>query len=177
MDRRTAIAALIALVAVAAPARAADAPAFPYEQFLRFDLADLVARMQALEGPAPPPGRHTLWMDRITKVRFEANYVGDKRAITPHVADMILQYSRAGAGPDPDGYASQYVEAWAFEDQGRRYWFPVQHQVADFFAEELRPGQRIALWALVVGGEGDAGKPIEPLILIQEFDADPATTH
>lgn len=164
------IAAVVALASV--PGRAAE---FPYDQFKPYELSVLVGELAALEHLPSPPGRHVLWMDRVTKVRVSATFIGAQKPIPKTTADLILKYATAATADGP-GYAGLYERAYAFEEGGRRYWFPVQRQVADYLEKDVKPGQRIVLYALVVGGEGEPNRLIEPLLLIQEFDADAAVT-
>jgi hypothetical protein len=164
---RALAAAVLAAALLCSPAAAQN---FPYEQFSPDTLSAFAARIN--EASAPSPEERVVLLGRVTKVRVQATFLGERRPIDPVTAAIILRYVKAGGEPDAEAYAALYREFYAFEDEGRRYWLPVQHQVAAFFPEELKPGQRIELYALAVGGLAAPNQRLQPLLLVQEFETE-----
>ena len=164
MIRALAAAWLAAASLAAAPA---GAQGFPYEQFAPDTLARFAARIEMFS-TTPSAEERVVLLGRITKLRVQATYVGEHRPVDEITAGIILRYAQR-ATDDPEGYAGLYREFYAFDDGGRRYWLPVQHQVAASFEGELKPGQRIELYALAVGGLAAPNQKLQPLLLVQEF--------
>jgi hypothetical protein len=63
-----------------------------------------------------------------------------------------------------------YAREYRFDEAGRSYWLPVQTGVAAFFPKELKPGQKVDLYARLAGAYGPHGA-LTLVALVEEFNA------
>lgn len=59
---------------------------------------------------------------------------------------------------------------YLFQECGKDYWVPVQKPVAAYFSKELKSGDTITLYLMVIGGLKLSDKePFDPAFLVNEF--------
>jgi hypothetical protein len=171
---RASLVAALAFSLAPSLAMAAEAAAFPYDQFAPSVIGTIAADAEALN--LPGTDKKIMYMATVTKVRVTVTYVGISRPLTPDESGMISHFAQ-GAPGSPKGYADLYKESYAFDDAGRRYWLPVQNQVAAYFGKELKVGQRIQVFAVLAGGLAEKDRPLEPVLLVQEFNGEIPQGH
>ena len=114
------------------------------------------------------PSQHFLGYDYPTVANVV--YKGESRPIDPVrrrlIADWGLTYRRDSS------IVADFHREYLFQENGKPFWIPVQDTVASFFPKELRPGQRVSLFVMLLGGYYDAGK-ITWAFIVNEFKAGP----
>ena len=166
MSQRAACLLATVLALTSAPSLATE---FAYDQFAPSVIGTIAADTRALN--LPGTGKKVMYAATVNKVRVTVTYVGTSRPLTSD--ESMIVHGMANAIPGaPTGYAELYREAFAFDDAGRRYWLPVQQPVANYFAKELKAGQRLQLFAVVAGGVAEKDGAMEPVLLVQEFNGE-----
>lgn len=162
--RAASLAAVLALAS--AHCQAAE---FAYDQFTPSVIGTIAADTRAFN--LPGTGKKVMYAGTANKVRVTVTFVGTSRPLTADETIIIQGLAKAIPGAPPS-YAELYQESFAFEDAGQRYWLPVQQPVAAYFGKELKPGQRVQLFAVIAGGVAENDKPLEPVLLVQEFNGE-----
>ena len=67
--------------------------------------------------------------------------------------------------------AGDFHREYLFQEGKQLLWLPVQDRVASYFARELRPGQPVKLYVMLLGGYYDSGE-ITWAFIVNEFSAE-----
>jgi hypothetical protein len=116
------------------------------------------------------PSEHFLGYDYPTLATVV--YKGDSRQVDPIRRGLIaawgLTYRRDSS------IVADFNREYLFQEGDKLLWLPVQDRVASFFPKELRPGQRVRLYTMLLGGYyADGG--ITWAFIVNEFKAGPIT--
>ena len=103
---------------------------------------------------------------RIRRIVVRLVYRGPHRPIDRATAKFIQDYEKTIQAAQ--SLSSRYEEEYLFGEDGKEYWLPVQKGVAAYFAKELKPGEKVDLYAVAAGGvlEDDGWKWI---FTVEEF--------
>jgi len=116
------------------------------------------------------PSQHFLGYDYPTVAAVI--YKGDSRPVDPVrrrlIADWGLTYRRDSS------IVADFNREYLFQEGDKLLWLPVQDRVASFFSKELRPGQRVNLYTMLLGGYYAEGA-ITWAFIVNEFKAGPIT--
>ena len=116
------------------------------------------------------PSQHFLGYDYPTVATVI--YKGDSRRVDPIrrqlIADWGLTYRRDSS------IVADFNREYLFQEGDKLLWLPVQDRVASFFPKELRPGQRVSLYTMLLGGYYADGA-ITWAFIVNEFKAGPIT--
>ncbi|GAA0887155.1 hypothetical protein [Rhodanobacter soli] len=135
---RTAI--LIVLLALAAPVSGRD---FDYSSYKTVSLADAAAAL------AVDP-RANYWLDAAhPRYHALATFTGKTRKLAPGVKGFIVMWVKAMQHP------AEYVDFFKMEVQIRQgttdYWMPIQDVLVKPFEDQVRPGDQVDLYLLLMG--------------------------
>jgi hypothetical protein len=171
---RTVAGLLVILATLAWPARATNAQS-TWDRYKPGTLSSVMRENEATIREAisqvPNPDK-----------RPSEHFVGDQ----PTLATVIF---KGGARPI-DSIRSRLISAWGlthmrdssiaadfhreylFQEGDKLLWLPVQDRVASFFAKELRPGQQVKLYVMLLAGYYDKDR-ITWAFIVNEFRAGP----
>lgn len=114
------------------------------------------------------PSQH--FMGDYYSIRANVTFRGESRPIDSVrrglIAEWGLTYMRDSS------IASDFHREYLFQEGEQLLWLPVQDRVASFFPKELRPGQRLSIYAMLLGGYYDKGR-ITWAFIVNEFRAGP----
>jgi hypothetical protein len=103
---------------------------------------------------------------RAAKYRFAATYQGLKRRIDPKVLRSmknVLGMVTGNAGQLDDLVENEYL----FQVGEVRFWAPMQRQLEEPFAEEVRSGESVLLYCLFLNEHSSSG--LYNTFLVSEF--------
>jgi len=116
------------------------------------------------------PSQHFLGYDYPTVATVI--YKGDSRRVDPIRRELIADWGRTYRRDS--SIVADFSREYLFQEGDKLLWLPVQDRVASFFPKELRPGQRVSLWTMLLGGYYDEGA-ITWAFIVNEFKAVPNT--
>jgi hypothetical protein len=95
-------------------------------------------------------------------------YKGESRPINRHRREIIhdwgLSFMRDSS------IADDFHREYLFQEGIELVWLPVQDRVATYFPKELRAGQPVTLFVMLLGGHYEAGR-ITWAFIVNEFKA------
>ena len=98
-------------------------------------------------------------------------YKGESRPIDRNRRQLIarwgLSYKRDSS------LVADFQREYLFQEGTKLFWLPVQDTVASFFPKELRPGDRVRVFVMLLGGHFENDK-ITWAFIVNEFAALPA---
>lgn len=97
---------------------------------------------------------------------IRVEYTGKSRAISSERISLFAA-SQSSLGVDAK-VLTLLKDEYLFRECDKEYWIPVQKQVAAFFPKELKPGYKITLYLMAVGGVRLNGK-WNSVFLVNEF--------
>jgi len=114
------------------------------------------------------PSQHFMGDQRATLAKVI--YKGDSRPIDPirHrlIAEWGMSYMRDSS------IAADFHREYLFQEGEKLLWLPVQDTVATFFPKELRRGQPVSLYVMLIGGYYADGV-ITWAFIVNEFKGEP----
>ncbi len=147
------IGGLLMAMSSASQAAADDSPGFPFSTFKPGTLATYAQNWADLDKTPTPAGKVFKGIDALaTPIKVTVVYTGDQRPTAMSDRDFLLEVFRSQK-IDPANI-DLYAQEYRFEEAGRSYWLPVQTGVAAFFPKELKPGQKVDLYARFAGATG-----------------------
>ena len=81
--------------------------------------------------------------------RAQATYSGKSRPLDAEELKFVRDWLKSS---QRDELADIFVDSHLFTLDGAEYWLPVQAPVAKFFPKELKPGDKIDLYLVEIGG-------------------------
>lgn len=146
---------------------------FPYEKYKERTLAELVETGASMP-KTDDAGRQLQSPDLILDADFHysrtrVKYLGSSRPMSAQSKELLglWQKSFSIAQNIVDLFADEYL----FRECDKEYWIPVQKQVANYFAKELKPGDMVTLFLLRASGKRVKDtKEYNFLFLVSEFD-------
>ena len=97
-------------------------------------------------------------------------YTGKSRPIDPIRLDLIAAWGRSYRRDST--MAADFHREYLFQEGTQLLWLPVQDTVASFFPRELRPGQAVKLYVMLLGGYY-ADEKFTWAFIVNEFRAEP----
>jgi hypothetical protein len=116
------------------------------------------------------PSQHFLGYDYPTVATVI--YKGDSRRVNPIRRELIADWGRTYRRDS--SIVADFSREYLFQEGDKLLWLPVQDRVAAFFPKELRPGQSVSLYAMLLGGYYSEGA-ITWAFIVNEFKAGPIT--
>jgi hypothetical protein len=154
------------LLTWAAMAVAAQAGGFPFEAFRATTIKQLLIdeSEHTVRDQYSTPGSRLFHPPE--RIRLVATFTGEHRPLAATSAKFIALYG--ASRPGNEAWATQFTEEWRFEAEGKTWWLPVENQVAAFFPKELRPGDKVELYAVFTGFQW-LEKGYDVMLLVEEF--------
>jgi hypothetical protein len=97
-------------------------------------------------------------------------YKGESRPVDPIRLGLIAAWGRSYMRDS--SIAGDFTREYLFQEGDQLLWLPVQDRVASFFPKELRPGQAVKLYVLLLAGHY-ADDKITWAFIVNEFRAGP----
>ena len=97
-------------------------------------------------------------------------YKGDSRPINPIRHQLIAEWGLSFVRDS--SIAADFHREYLFQEGDKLLWLPVQDTVATFFPKELRPGQPVSLYVMLIAGYYADGV-ITWAPIVNEFKAGP----
>jgi hypothetical protein len=97
-------------------------------------------------------------------------YTGQSRPISPIPRSLISAWGRSFMRDST--MADDFHREYLFKEGKTPFWLPVQDKVASFFPKEVRPGQQINLYVMLLAGYDYGGKMTWGFI-VNEFNTSP----
>ncbi len=161
--RRPATWLIGALAALAASVALAEG--FPDRSLEQLEAADLSTTRQ--QSKTPKAGDLFFNPGDDGGARAQAVYTGQSRPLGALKQSFLAAFASSVGGNE--GYATLYRREFLFQSNGKAFWMPVQSQVADYFAKELKVGAMATLYVRNAGGFR-TDKGWEWVFLVEEFD-------
>lgn len=98
-------------------------------------------------------------------------YTGQSRPIDQTRRELIDKWGRSFRRDST--LVNDFHREYLFKERDTLLWLPVQDAVASFFPKELRPGQLVSLYVMLLGGSYKEGA-ITWAFIVNEFRAGPA---
>lgn len=140
---------------------------FPYNEYDPRTVAELVQNGTA----AIPPNLTTKYMMLDAKPFYSAirlKYVGTSRPVPPEKKEVFKMWQES-MRPNAD-ITALIDNEYLFRECDAEYWIPVQKQVAAYFPKELKSGDLITVYLMVIGGVRLAPKDsYQPVFMVNEF--------
>lgn len=159
-----------ALVLLAGGFFHASAQGFPWKEFERRSLKEIVAinESEDVEDRKRVPSQNRMIMrGKILSSVVRVTYVGESRPIGAERKKFIELWAGSYFSGTP-GYASHYESESLFKEGADEYWLPVQKQVASYFPKELQKGDTVDLYLIRPGGLSTKEKT-DWVFLVEEF--------
>ena len=104
------------------------------------------------------------WLDAAhSKFHTVAAYTGKIRPVGAETRELISRW--ANAMRHAPGTSEMFASEIEVEQEGRRYWLPIQSQLVAPLQREVRAGENAHLYLLLVGAYKQA-----PVLVVNEFD-------
>ena len=159
--------AVVVVLAGGLGVRAQDT--FPYDQFMPRTVGELVRAGAASIDVDNDPAKVHMMIDAkpfLSAIRLK--YVGTSRPV-PAERRQVLEMYQKSMQPKAD-IPSLVDNEYLFRECDTEYWIPVQKQVAAYFPKELKPGDMITVYLMVIGGiKLNSKDPYQPVFLIEEY--------
>lgn len=98
----------------------------------------------------------------------DVSYVGGIRPISPRT-QQFLDYWLTSLQFD-SSYVDLFEEEALFEEDGERYWLPVQVGPLSYMRDELAPGDRIAVYLTFAGAHAGRAGPATWVFTVNEYE-------
>lgn len=152
---------------IVASSTVSRAQKFPYEEYEPRTLDELVT--QSAASVISLPNKPKLMLDaKPFYSAIRVKYVGTARPISPEKKNLFKMWQESMSA-DPK-MLTLLENEYLFQECGKDYWVPVQKPVAAYFSKELKSGDTITLYLMVIGGLKLSDKePFDPAFLVNEF--------
>jgi hypothetical protein len=158
---------VLLITAFASGAHAQDT--FPYDKYDPRTVAELVQAGAASVALDKNTANVHMMLDAkpfYSAIRLK--YMGTSRPVPAERKQVIRAYQDS-MRPSVD-IPSLIDNEYLFRECETEYWIPVQKQVAAYFPKELKPGDMITVYLMVIGGIKLSPKdPYQAVFLISEF--------
>jgi len=159
--------AVAAIILLSVGVRAQDK--FPYDQYDPRTVAELVQAGEAsILGDIDASKVHMMIDAKPFYSAIRLKYVGTSRPVPAEKKEVFKMYQQSmhPAVDVPSLIENEYL----FRECDTDHWIPVQKQVAAYFPKELKTGDMITVYLMVIGGIKLTPKdPYQPVFLISEF--------
>jgi len=129
----------------------ADAQAFPWEDFTRRSLKEIVKIDEREINASDRKPRMIAHADKLLSV-VRVKYLGKSRPISTAKQDFLRKYWVPLFAAESVAYAELYENDFLFAEGDVEYWLPVQKKVSSYFPKELTPGDEIDIYLVRAGG-------------------------
>ncbi len=130
--------------------------------------ADSMVRQSLIEVPDKHPSEHFLGDKRA--ILATVIYKGDSRPINPIKHQLIARWGMSILRDS--SIAADFDREYLFQEGDKLFWLPVQDTVATFFPKELRPGQPVSLFVMLIAAYS-ADDVITWATIVNEYEARP----
>lgn len=140
---------------------------FPYEEYDPRTLDELVAQSAAsLMAVSDKPQMMLDAKPFYSAIRVK--FIGTSRPISAKKKSLFKMWQES-MGTDAK-MLTLLEDEYLFQECGKEYWIAVQKQVAAYFPKELKTGDTITLYLMVIGGLKQSDKDaFDPAFLVNEF--------
>ena len=80
----------------------------------------------------------------------------------------VVLSAAAGVFGHPKDYADRYETEYLYKEGADEYWLGTQTPVAKYFPKELKPGDKITLYVISIGGYRTKDG-VDCVILVEEY--------
>ncbi len=140
---------------------------FPYDKYDPRTLEELVAQSSAsmMAGSVRPQ----MMLDaKPFYAAIRVKSMSTARPVSEKKKNLFKMWQES-MGADPK-MLTLLENEYLFQECGKDYWVAVQKQVASYFPKELKAGDTITLYLMVIGGLKPSDKePFDPAFLVNEF--------
>jgi hypothetical protein len=146
---------------------AAFSQGFPYQEYDPRTLAELVDN--GASAMLTNTSNKQMMIDaKPFYSAIRVRYVGTSRPLPAEKRDLIEMYQKS---MQTNIEITKFLDSeYLFRECDKEYWIPVQKQFAAYFPKELKPGDTITIYMMVIGGlKLDPKGPYEPIFLVNEF--------
>lgn len=130
--------------------------------------ADSVVRQSLIEVPDKGPTEHFFGDKRA--ILATVIYKGDSRPTNPIRHQLIARWGMSILRDS--SVAADFDREYLFQEGDKLFWLPVQDPVATFFPKELRPGQPVSLFVMLIAAYSK-DDVITWATIVNEFKAGP----
>lgn len=134
----------------------AAADKFAYENYRTDTLEQIEKRLNR------HPSADTQLLGADEKYRLMVRYTGVTQPVGNATQQLIASWLD-GIAADPT-IANLFESALRVDHDNHSHWMPIQKQLLPYVAKELKPGDTMEIYAMVI-----AHSPDGPLVLINEF--------
>jgi hypothetical protein len=150
-----------------------DSPAFPWNDFERRTLQELVKINVAEDADTlksyPEQGQF-VFRGKILSSVVRLTYTGKSRTLADERKKFVELWS--GTYSQESNYADMFQTEFLFKEGAQEYWLPVQQQVTRYFEKELKPGDAVDVYLIRPGGLRAKDK-LDWIFLVEEFQKPP----
>ncbi len=136
---------LLAIIALALVAHAR--PAAAQAQFCRYNPGTLLQVLDSAKPMADTLGGVIALKQYPT--RAQVTFTGERRPLTPLHGRILETYGRM----NHQALEALYHWELRFSELGRRYWLPVQDNMAQSIASEVKAGDSLMVFVVLIGGD------------------------
>jgi len=130
--------------------------------------ADSIIRQSLIEVPDKHPSEHFFGDKRA--ILATVIYKGDSRPINPIKHQLIARWGMSILRDS--SIAADFHREYLFQEGDKLFWLPVQDPVATYFPKELRPGQAVSLFVMLIAAYSE-DDVITWATIVNEFKAGP----
>ncbi|MBX7173540.1 MAG: hypothetical protein K1X72_21410 [Pyrinomonadaceae bacterium] len=138
---------------------------FPFDKYKTRTLSELV-EIEREATKTTYEGKGLLIDAKPFYSAVRVKFIGTSRAISSEKKNLLKMW-QGSLGYDAE-ILSLYENEYLFKECDKEYWIPVQKQVAAYFPKELKSGDMITIYLMVVGGV-KLEKDWDFVFLINEF--------
>jgi hypothetical protein len=135
---------------------------FPYHLYDTRTLAELVELNSSVAKKTEVAGKKNLMISAnpfYSAIRLE--YAGESRKLSKEKMGLFKIWMESldikSSNSDTDIF-SMFDKEYLFKECDKQYWIPVQTRTANDFPKDLKKGDKITLYLMMVGGIEDKGK-------------------
>lgn len=147
---------------LAASAASAVAQGFPYDIFKPRSLKEVTATTSK----AVRPDDTWFFATTLLESKVQVTFTGDSRPMLPARKQFVSNW--AGVFGHPKEYADRYETEYLYKEGDDEYWLGTQTPLTKYFPKELKPGDKITLYVISIGGYRTKGG-VDCVILVEEY--------
>lgn len=153
---------LLLLSIFAATAAPAAAQGFPYDIFKPRTLKEVTS----ITTKAVRPDDTWFFATTLLESKMLVTFTGQSRPMLAARKEFVSSW--AGVFGHPKDYADRYETEYLYKEGDDEYWLGTQTPVAKYFPKELKPGDKMTLYVISIGGYRTKDG-VDCVILVEEY--------
>jgi hypothetical protein len=153
---------LFLIAILAGSAASAAAQGFPYDIFKPRPLKEVTATTTK----SVRPDDSGFFATTLLESKMLVTFTGQSRPMLPARKQFLSNW--AGLFNHPKEYAARYETEYLYKEGDDEYWLGTQTPVTKYFPKELKPGDKITLYVISIGGYRTK-EGFDCVILVEEF--------